>query len=165
MRRRKVMEDFYGKQYHYKRVMELAKQEWLLSSDGVVKALQYDVKEKGFVAKIEYQKKKSTISVHEKMSVIDDWVMDTYGKDIAKKCMDCTEHQEFMEPLNQDRVFARVKLDQGNICRVKYCPEKYVHVTDDKDIEYVTNEVRVKALWKRLLDDGTLTNLNEGVIM
>jgi hypothetical protein len=26
MRRRRVMEDFYGKQYHYKRVMEVAKQ-------------------------------------------------------------------------------------------------------------------------------------------
>jgi hypothetical protein len=126
--------------------------------------LQYDVKEKGFVAKIECQKKKSTISICKKMSVIDDWVMDTYGKDIAKKCMDCTAHQEFMEPLNQDGVFARVKLDQGNIYRVKYCPEEYVHVTDDKGVEYVTNEVHVKPLWKGLLDDGTLTNLNEGVI-
>ena len=45
-------------QYHYNRVMEMAKQEWLLSTDGVVTALRYDIKEKGFVAKIEYQKKK-----------------------------------------------------------------------------------------------------------
>jgi hypothetical protein len=62
--------------------------------------------------------------------------------------MDCGENQEFIEPLNQDGVFARVKLDQRNICRVKYCPEKYVHVTDDKGIEYVTSEVCVKAVWK-----------------
>jgi hypothetical protein len=37
-------------------------------------------------------------------------------------------------------------------------------VTDDKGIEYVTNEVCVKAVWKGLLDDGTITDLNEGVI-
>jgi hypothetical protein len=79
------------------------------------------------------------------MSVTDDWVIDTYGKDIAGKLMDHAEHQ-FIEPLNQDGVFARVKLDQRNICRVKYCPKKYVHVTDDKGIEHVTDKVCVKAL-------------------
>jgi hypothetical protein len=61
-------------------------------------------------------------------------------------------------------VFASVKLDQRNVCRVKYFPEKYVHVTDDKGIEHVTDKVRVKAVWKGLLDDGTVTNLNEGVV-
>ena len=131
---------------------------------GVVKALRYDVKEKEFVAKIEYHKKKSTISVSDRMSVTDDWVIDTYGKDIARKLMDRAEHEEFIEPLNEDGVFARVKLDQRNICRVKYCPEKYVHETDDKGVEYVTNEVHVKAMWKGLLDDGTITLLNEGVV-
>jgi hypothetical protein len=54
--------------------------------------------------------------------------------------MDCVEHQEFIEPLNQEGVFARVKLDQRNICRVKYYAEKYVHVTDVKGIEHVTDE-------------------------
>jgi hypothetical protein len=98
------------------------------------------------------------------VSVTDDWVIDTYGKDIARKLMDCAEHQEFIEALNQDGVFARVKLDQRNICRVKYCPEKYVHVTDDKGIEHVTDEVHVKAMWKGLLDNGTITDLNEGVV-
>jgi hypothetical protein len=121
-------------------------------------------KEKGFVAKIEYQKKKSTISIRETIFVTDDWVINTYGKDIARKLMDHVEHQEFIEALNQDGVFARVKLDQRNICRVKYCPEKYVHVTDDKGIEHVTDEVHVKAMWKGLLDDGTITDLNEGVL-
>jgi hypothetical protein len=61
-------------------------------------------------------------------------------------------------------VLARVKLDQRNICRVKYCPEKYVHVTDDNGIEHVRDEVHVKAMWKGLVDDGTITDLNEGVV-
>jgi DNA-dependent RNA polymerase auxiliary subunit epsilon len=108
------------------------------------------------MAKIEYQKKKSAISVHETMSDTDDWVIDTYGKDIARKFMDRAEHMEFIEPLSQDGVFARVKLDQRNICRVKYCPEKYVQVTDDKGIEHVRDEVHVKAMWKGLLDNGTI---------
>ena len=51
------MEDFYGKLYHFNGVIEMAKKEWLLSNNGVVKALQYNIKEKGFVAKSEYQKK------------------------------------------------------------------------------------------------------------
>jgi hypothetical protein len=38
MRRRRVMENYYGKLFHYKRVIEMAKKEWLLSTDGVVKA-------------------------------------------------------------------------------------------------------------------------------
>jgi hypothetical protein len=45
MRRRRVMKNFYGKSFHYSRVIEMAKKEWLLSTDGVAKALQYDVKE------------------------------------------------------------------------------------------------------------------------
>jgi hypothetical protein len=63
MRRRRVMENFYGKSYKYKKCIEAAKKEWLLSTDGVVKALRYDMKEKEFMAKIEYQKKKSTTCV------------------------------------------------------------------------------------------------------
>jgi hypothetical protein len=164
MRRRRVMENFYGKSLHYNRQMEMAKKEWLLSTDGAVKALQSNIKEKGFVAKIEYQQKKSTISICETINVTNDWVIDTYGKDIARKLMNPVEHHEFIEPLNQDGVFERVKFDQRNICRVKYCPEKYVHVTDDKGIEYVTNEVCVKGVWKGLLDDGAISNLNEGVV-
>jgi glycine cleavage system protein P-like pyridoxal-binding family len=50
------------------------------------------MKEKRLVAKIEYQKKKSTISMHETIFVTDDWVIDAYGKDIARKLMDCAEH-------------------------------------------------------------------------
>ena len=34
-------------------------------------------------------------------------------------------------------------------------------MTDDKGIEHVTDEVHVKAIWKGLLDDGTITNLND----
>jgi hypothetical protein len=87
-KRQKDMEMFYGKHYHYKRVMEEAKKEWMLSTDGVVSALRYDSEKKRFMAEIEYKKKKSTLRVKEKMSVTDDWVIDTYGKDIAKKLMD-----------------------------------------------------------------------------
>jgi hypothetical protein len=47
---------------------------------------------------------------------------------------------------------------------VKYYAEIYVHVTDDKGNEHVTNEVSVKAMWKGLLDNGTITDLNEGVV-
>jgi hypothetical protein len=39
MRRRKVMENYYGKYWRYKSAIEMAKKEWLISTDGVVRAL------------------------------------------------------------------------------------------------------------------------------
>jgi hypothetical protein len=84
IRRRRVEENYYRLLCQYKSAFEMAKKEWKLSTDGVVRALQHDMKEKEFAAKIEYQKKKSTQLVCETMSVTDDWVIDTYGKDIAR---------------------------------------------------------------------------------
>jgi hypothetical protein len=95
IRRRRVEENYYTLLRQYRSAFETAKKEWKLSTDGVVRALQYDMKEKGSAAKIEYQKKKSTLLVCEPMSVTDDWVIDNYGKDIARKLMDRAEHQEF----------------------------------------------------------------------
>jgi hypothetical protein len=63
IRRRRVEENYYRKLCQYKSAFEMAKKEWKLSTDGVVRALRYDMKEKGFAAKIEYQKKKSTVLV------------------------------------------------------------------------------------------------------
>jgi hypothetical protein len=40
----------------YKKIIELAKEDWLLSTDGVVKALRYDKQVKQFVAKVHYKK-------------------------------------------------------------------------------------------------------------
>jgi hypothetical protein len=50
MRRSEVMENFHGKLFLYKRTIEMVKKEWLSSTDGVVKALQYD-KRKGICGK------------------------------------------------------------------------------------------------------------------
>ena len=44
----------------YKKIIELGKQEWLLSTDGVVKALRYDKNDKQFVAKVHYKKDPSS---------------------------------------------------------------------------------------------------------
>ncbi|MCK7501245.1 MAG: hypothetical protein MZW92_72380 [Comamonadaceae bacterium] len=60
IRRRRVEANYYITVCQYRRAFEMAKKEWKLSTDGVVRALRYDMKEKGFAAKIEYQKKKST---------------------------------------------------------------------------------------------------------
>jgi hypothetical protein len=39
LRRRRVMENYYGKLYQYQSGIEMVKKEWLLSTDGVVRAL------------------------------------------------------------------------------------------------------------------------------
>jgi hypothetical protein len=164
-KREQDVKEFYERNYRYKRTMEAAKNEWLLSTDGVVNALRYDIKEKQFTAQIRYRKKKSTTIIEEKIKVTNDWVIDTYGKEVAKKIMDRAEHDDFIPPLNQDGFMVQVKLDERTICRVKYCPPKYTHVTDKKKkIEYVTDQVHVKEMWKGQLEDGTVIDLNEWVL-
>ena len=54
----------------YKKIIELGKQEWLLSTDGVVKALRYDKNNKQFVAKVHY--KKGSKPIEEKIRVSDE---------------------------------------------------------------------------------------------
>jgi hypothetical protein len=44
------------KKNQYKTIFELAKEEWLLSTDGLVRGLRYKPKEKEFVAKVVYEK-------------------------------------------------------------------------------------------------------------
>ena len=78
----------------YKKVMEFAKEDWILSTDGVVKALRYWKKKDQFVAKVHY--KKGTEVMEEQIPVEDDWVIDTYGKELAKKLMDREDHSEFI---------------------------------------------------------------------
>ena len=62
----------------------MAMDEWMLSTDGVVNALRYNSLEKRFVGKVSYTTKDKKVKRLE-MTVTDDWVMDTYGKDFAKK--------------------------------------------------------------------------------
>jgi hypothetical protein len=57
-KRQQDKERFYGMDHQYKKVMEVAKKEWMLSMDGVVTALWYDPKEKQYMAKIGYKKRK-----------------------------------------------------------------------------------------------------------
>ena len=78
----------------YETVMKLAKEEWLLSMDGVVKALRYNAKEQQFVAKVSYQKGKAT--KEEIMILADDWVIDAYRKELANKLIDHGEHEGFL---------------------------------------------------------------------
>jgi glycine cleavage system protein P-like pyridoxal-binding family len=73
----------------------------------VVHALRYDKKEKVFVAKVRY--KKNDKVVHEHIHVMDDWALDTYGKDIAKKLIDRGEHKEFVKTLNENGLLQQSK--------------------------------------------------------
>jgi hypothetical protein len=61
----------------------MAMDEWMLATDGVINALRYNALEKRFVGKVSYTKDKKVKRIN--MAVTHDWVMDTYGKDFAKK--------------------------------------------------------------------------------
>ena len=54
----------------YEKIIELGKQEWLLSTNGVVKALHFDKSNKQFVAQVHY--KKGSNPMEEKIRVSDE---------------------------------------------------------------------------------------------
>ena len=77
---------------------------------------------------MKYTKEKKLTTIE--MVVTDDWVIDTYGKDLANKLIDCEKHGEYIQPLREDGTFAKVKVDDQTIMQVKYYPPKYKHETD-----------------------------------
>jgi hypothetical protein len=97
----------------------------------------------------------------EKLGVMDDWVIDTYGKDFVNKLMDRGEHCEFIEPVNADGRTTVLKLDNRTITRVKYVPPKFVHITDDQGKDHKTEEVYAKGIWRGQMEDGTVLPLPE----
>jgi hypothetical protein len=162
--RLKKFHDFLTKNYKYETVIRMAKEEWILSTDGVVCGLRYKGQEKRFVAQVKYTKEKKLTMIE--MFVMDDWVIDTYGKDLANKLIDREKHCEYIQPLREDGTFAKVKVDDRTIMRVKYYPPKYFHETDkDGSNERVTDEIYAEGVWKARLEDGTVTSISEAFVM
>jgi hypothetical protein len=118
---------------------------------------------KKFFAEVKYTKEEKLKTIE--MFVTDDWVIDTYGKDLAKKLIDREEHCEYIQPLREDGKFAKVKVDDRTIIRVKYYPTKYKHKTDeDGSNEHVTDEIYAEGVWKARLEDGTVTSISEAFV-
>jgi hypothetical protein len=136
-----------SKKQKYEKVIQLAKEEWLLSTDGVVKELRYDAKHDIFVARVHYRR--GTNIVQEKMIVPDDWVIDTYGKELANKLIDRAEHSNFILPVNEEGMLATIQVDDRKITRVKYHPPK-----DDSS----------NGIWKGLLDNGNELPIAEDLV-
>jgi hypothetical protein len=151
-----------SKRKTYEKVMDLGKKEWLLSTDGVVKDLRYDKDHKHFVAKVHYKKGSETIQ--EKIRVSDEWVIDTFGKDVTAKLMDCGEHDNYMLPVNEEGRPIVLQLDQRRIHRVKYYPVKYAHKTNDQGEDATTDEVYASGHWSGMLDDGTVMPVPEELV-
>jgi hypothetical protein len=156
--------DFLKKNQKYKTVIKMAKDEWMLSTDGIINGLRYKGLEKRFVALVSYTKDTKVRRLE--MAVTDDWVMDTYGKDLAKKLIDREEHREYIQPLREDGKIPKVKVDERSITREKYYSPKYKHKTDkDGQNEHVTNKIFADGVWKALLDDGKVTSISEAFVM
>jgi hypothetical protein len=159
------LHNFYEKKQRYKKVIELAKEEWMLSTDGVVKALRYNGKEKHFVAKVHYQALKGNIVKELEIIVSDDWVFDTYGIEFANKLIDHDQYQQYMKPLDKSGKFALVRIDNRIITRVKFFPAKHVRQKNERGkVTAVKDEVCVLESWKGLLEDGTVMPLVEDMV-
>jgi hypothetical protein len=99
--------------------------------------------------------KKGTRLIEEMVTISDDWVIDMYGKELAKKLIDCDENAQFIMPIAEDGRLAMIKVDECKITRVKYIPPKYVHETDARGNNHVTTDACTKCAWKGLLEDYT----------
>jgi hypothetical protein len=159
-----ALQEFYQNKEKYKKVIQLAKEEWMLSTDGVVKALCFNAKEKQFMAKVHY--KEGTKVKELEIAPSDDWVFDTYGKEFANKLIDREEHQEFVKPLDESGKLAMIPFDTTrNITRVKYIPPKYFQTKDERGKDTgIRNEACAMGSWKALLEDGTVMSLKEEVV-
>jgi hypothetical protein len=158
--RAKRMEYIVFTREKYRKVHELAKEEWLLKTDGIVKALRYKAEDKTFVAKVVYEK--GGYVMNQLLIVPDDWVIDTYGKELTNKLMDRAEHHEYIQAVNdEDATLTVLKLDERKIIRVKYIPTTYVHRTDEWGKDITTKEVCTPAHWKGMLEDGRIYPLLE----
>jgi hypothetical protein len=158
----RILADSQFKTKKYQRVIEFAKEDWLVSTDGVIKALRYDPNKIQFVAKVQYKKQAKVMT--EQIAVTDDWVIDTYGKEFVNKLMDRAEHSEFIEPVAEDGRTTVLKLDNRIITRVKYIPPKFVHKTDDQGNEHKTEEVYAKGQWRGMMEDGTVLPMPEDMV-
>ena len=126
-----------------------------------MKGLHYDVQDKKFVAKVVYEKGSKGKVVEQHMPVADDWVIDTYGKEIANKLMDHAKHQEFIKAVGADITHTVIRIEQRNITRVKYIPPTFYHETDDAGKnDHVTTEVCAKGKWKGMLEDCSITHVD-----
>ena len=83
------------------------------------------------------------------MIVPDDWVIDTYGKELANKLIDREEHSNFILPVNEEGMLATIQVDERKITRVKFHPR---------------NDGSGKGIWKGLLDNGNQLPIAEDLV-
>jgi hypothetical protein len=98
------------------------------------------------------------------LTISDDWVIDMYGKELAKKLIDCDNNDQFIMPITEDRRLAMITVDERKITRVKYIPPAYVHETDARANNCVTTDACTKGAWKGLMEDGTSLTIMEDIV-
>jgi hypothetical protein len=67
--------------------------------------------------------------------------------------------------VDKDGMLTMIQLDDRNITRVKYYPPKYLHKKDERGSDHITIEICANAIWKGLLEDGTVLPIPEEVVL
>jgi hypothetical protein len=124
----------------YQDAIRWAKDDWKLSTDGVVIGLRYNGTKKQFVAKVNYTS--NGMDKEEYLIVDDDWIVDVYGHEVMSKLMDRGSNDDFVLcPKSKEKTLAMVHLDgEQLVIRVKY----------------------TKGLWQGQLDNGKVITLEQG---
>jgi hypothetical protein len=125
----------------------------------VVKGLRYS--DKKFVAQYHYLEKGGTV-MEGSMKVTDDWVFDTYGKEIAQRIINQGEHREFITPLDAKGQLVMVPFDTQKVTRVKYVPPKTREREDEGGVQQT--EICAKGVWSGLLEDKSFCTLTEETV-
>ena len=90
-------EEYFTKKRAYKKVIDYRVEEYAVSTDRVVKALRFDVKDEKFLAMVKY----IDLSDHAQENVIhamNEWVLDSYGETLMKMLVDRAENKQFLLP-------------------------------------------------------------------
>jgi hypothetical protein len=93
---------------------------------------------------VHYSKKGHKL-IEQQMLVTHDWVIDTYGKERAKKLIDREDHDGFIKTVKSEGVLAVIPQDERkNIMRMKYHPPTFCHKLSVRGYDQITNEVCAK---------------------
>ena len=142
----------------YNACIAAAKEDWILSKDGVVNGLCYNPRRCEYVASVKYMDE-NNVQKESEMRVPFAWVVDEYGPVLANKLRDVAENNYFMKtPLDTNGHATYFQHEGKDIVRVRYSVAK--KVTNQEGMEGTNRQ----DIWHGMTSDGTVVALEEGVI-
>ena len=108
--------NIFFKKRAYRKVIHYGIEEYVVSTDRVVKALRYNEKGDKFLATVKYIDSSNTPQ-ETVINVMNEWVLNTYRERVMKKLMDRAENHHFLllPPTNTQGTLATIKINEDKV--------------------------------------------------